>query len=84
MAWVLKKLKMILDNWFYQERCLCASITVWEHENTSKYPRLGVSRDSIQMKSTIDFILMKSKMLMYVMDDQSVNEVHMCISEYYV
>src|SRR5678816_1653157 len=64
---------------FCEERGMCVSNTFFKHKCT----RVGVGRDGSEVKSMIDFVLVK-KMLKYVLDVKSVRGLGLGLSDHYV
>src|SRR5678815_4748263 len=62
---------------------MCVSYTFFNHMSIHKYTRVGVGRDGIEVKSMIDFVLVK-KMLKHVLDVKSVRGLGIGLSDHYV
>ena len=53
---------------FYAERGLCMGNTYFKHRSLHNYTRVARGRDSVEIKSMIDLVLVKRDMLQYVQD----------------
>ena len=69
---------------FYAERGLCMGNTYFKHRSLHNYTRVARGRDSVEIKSMIDLVLVKRAMLQYVQDVRVVRGMGHGLSDHHL